>query len=324
MTLHWAERTLTFANERSLARRVLPPPPVWRIKSKALREHRLEKMWSVEQLEKASGVSARTIFALEKEDRAVRVQTLSDLSQAFKVTPRDLATLVDDGPKRKSPSGPPARPDAPPTPATPLLRSYGPGVTELPRLTRLEELVAIEATLPPRPPVATRSGPVPPLTAKLYQDVFTAYRVHEGRVAYVTGVLLSQRGMGDAQAALCGTKSGTGARFHFVFEVCAGHEIGVTAHTADARHTAALQERLNQPATALVKVVVAPDEAYARGAGFEFFMSSSKTLRPWGLEVVEVLPAEAPPSGKETRKEKREEARKARSAKGESSRPCRK
>jgi DNA-binding Xre family transcriptional regulator len=279
---------------------------VWRIKSKSLREHRLEKMWSVEQLEKASGVSARTIFDLEKEDRAVRVQTLSDLSQALKLTPRDLATLVDDGPKRKSPSAPPPRPDGPPTPP---LRSYGPGVTELPRLTRLEELVAIEATLPPRPPVATRSGPVPPLTAKLYQDVFTAYRVHEGRVAYVTGVLLSQRGMGDAQAALCGTKSGTGARFHFVFEVCTGHEIGVTVHTADARHTAALQERLNQPATALVKVVVAPDEAYARGAGFEFFMSNSKTLRPWGLEVVEVLPAETP---------------KARSAKGESGRPCRK
>jgi transcriptional regulator with XRE-family HTH domain len=275
---------------------------VWRIKSKALREHRLEKMWSVEQLEKASGVSARTIFALEKEDRAVRVQTLSDLSQAFKVTPRDLATLVDDGPKKKSPSAPPARTDAPSLPAppappaapppAPLLRSYGPGVTELPRLTRLEELVAIEATLPPRPPVTTRSGPVPPLTAKLYQDVFTAYRVHEGRVAHLTGVVLSQRGMGDAQAALCGTKSGTGARFHFVFEVCPGHEIGVTVHTSDAGHTAALQERLNQTATVLVKVVVAPDEAYARGAGFEFFMSNTKTLRPWGLEVVEAL---APP-----------------------------
>jgi hypothetical protein len=135
---------------------------------------------------------------------------------------------------------------------------------------------------------------VEPLTAKLYQDVFTAYRVHDGRRAHLTGTILSQRGMSNEQAACCGTQSGIGARFHFVFEVSPGHEIGVTVHTVDAERTRRLQALINQPAAAIVKVVVATEDAMKAGGGYEFFMSAAKTLRPWGLEVVDVVEAAAP------------------------------
>ena len=270
---------------------------MWHIKSRALRELRLEKLWSLEHLADVAKVSIRTVVDLEKKDCPVRLGTLECLAKGLGVAPRAIA--YQEGPseptKRAQPPASPS-PSAPPqeTPGTtgpvPPLRAFGPGVTELPRLTRLEELVALEATLPPRPPLVTAYGEIPALTAKVYQDAFTAYLVHEGRKSYVEGKILSQRGMSREQAALCGTRSGAGARFHFVHEIAPGHEVGITTHTVTLAHTEQMQRRVNATGAAIVKVVVAPDDVAEKGGGFEFFMS--KTLRPWGLEVVEMVDVE--------------------------------
>ena len=275
---------------------------MWLLKSRALRELRQEKLWSLEQLAEKSGVSLRTLVALEKNDRPIRLGTLDILAKTFGVAPRRSRarpTPRTTRRRRAIPRSllplPPQRRRALPSP----LRAYGPGVTELPKLTRLEELVALEATLPPRAPFATRDGEIPPLTAKAYQDAFTAYLVHEGRTAYIEGTVLTQRGMSREQAALCGSRSGVGARFHFVFDVAEGHEIGITVHTVRLEDTERMQRCVNGRGAAIVKVVVAPDEVAEKGGGFEFFMS--KTLRPWGLEVVEVVDV-------------KEEARRARTA----------
>jgi transcriptional regulator with XRE-family HTH domain len=270
---------------------------MWVIKSRALRELRMEKMWSLEQLSEKSGISRRTLVALENGDRPVRLATLDILAKTFGAPPRTIARTAESAEDAKSKSREPsAPPPAPPAPEgkVPPLRAYGPGVTELPKLTRLEELVALEATLPPRAPyVASDGTTIPPLTAKLYQDTFTAYLVHEGSTAHVEGVVLSQRGMSRGQAALCGSRSGAGARFHFMFEVSPGHEVGVTVHTVRVAETARMQRMVNRKGGAIVRVVVAPDEVAEKGGGFEFFMST--TLRPWGLEVLEVVEARAEP-----------------------------
>jgi transcriptional regulator with XRE-family HTH domain len=260
---------------------------VWQIKSRALRELRMEKVWSIDHLSNVSGVSQRTLVKLEKADRPVRLATLEILAKSLSVSPRAIARPIDEAasPSSLPPLPPPGKLPAP----LPPLRAYGPGVTELPRLTRLEELVALEATLPPRPALVTPAGEIPPLTAKVYQDVFTAFLVHEGRVVYVDGTVLAQRGMSREQAKLCGTKNGAGARFHFVFDIAPGHEIGITVHTTSAQMTGTLQKRVNGPGGAVVKVVVAPEEIAEKGGGYEFFMTNAKTLRPWGLEVVEVV-----------------------------------
>jgi len=265
---------------------------MWLIKSRALRELRQEKLWSLEQLAEKSGISLRTLVALEKGDRPIRLGTLDILAKTFSVAPRSLARSADSANDAKAkldsslppPASPPSHPAAAPLPP---LRAYGPGVTELPKLTRLEELVALEATLPPRAPFAARDREIPPLTAKVYQDAFTAYLVHEGREAYIEGTVLTQRGMSREQAALCGSRSGVGARFHFVFDVAKGHEIGITVHAVRLEDTERMQRCVNGRGAAIVRVVVAPDEVAEKGGGFEFFMS--KTLRPWGLEVVEVV-----------------------------------
>jgi hypothetical protein len=246
-------------------------------------------MWTLDHLEKISGVSLRTLRDLESEDRTARIATIECLAKAYGVEPRDLARPVhgaaDPKPRRRA-SAPPPAPAAPvPVPAY--------GVTQLPKQTRLEQLVVLERALEPMAPLTTRGVNVPPLDAKKYQDIFTAYAPHEGGVFYVTGRVDLQRGISREEAALLGTRSGVGARFHFVRDVAPGHEIGMTVHTARGEDTVALQEALGAQATAVVRVVLAPEETVTRGEGFTFFMSERP--RPWALRVEHVVQGAPPP-----------------------------
>ena len=77
------DRPLVFPPRGAFATR----PPVWRIKSRALRERRLEKIWTLEQLAKQTGLSARTLGDLEKSDRLVHAWRRSSSS------PRRSASL---------------------------------------------------------------------------------------------------------------------------------------------------------------------------------------------------------------------------------------
>jgi hypothetical protein len=230
-------------------------------------------MWTLDHLEKVSGVSLRTLRDLEAEDRSARLTTIDCLAKAFGVEPREIARpssgAAEPKPRRRA-SAPP-----PPPPAY--------GVTQLPKPSRLEQLVTLEMGLEPLPAITTHGLIVPALDAKKYQDIFTAYAPHEGTLSYVTGRVDLQRGISREEAALLGTRSGVGARFHFVREIAPGHEIGMTVHTAWAEDTLALQEALGGHATVVVRVVLAPEETVTLGEGFSFFMSERP--RPWALRV---------------------------------------
>ncbi len=259
---------------------------MWRMKSRALREARLGRIWTQERLAKVAGVGVRTVREYENGDPIGRIATIEFLAKALGLAPGGIARPAedDDDPAKTTRSSPPSKStSAPPPPA--------PGITQLPKASRLEELVALERKHP-RPPLrGTEWGDLPPLGAKLYQDVFTAFRIHEGERAYVVARVEAQRGLTAHEAAILGTKVGVGARFHLVGEVAPEHLMGVTVHTTRVADTKRLQESLGDNARVVVRVLVVGDELVEKKIGLAFFFVP-ETPRPWGLVVEAVMDAE--------------------------------
>lgn len=256
-------------------------PDEWHVLPEALRRARLTQLLTAEALAKKSGVSLRSINRYESTEQRVRLETLQCLATALATDVQKLARLrASDKPAAAKPAAAPARPSA------------------LPSRTDLETLVDIErAEGIELPPVATPSGPVPVLTAKRLQDVFTAFAVHAGKRLHLRGRVDTQRGIAADEAALLRSHAGVAARFHIVQEIVAGHPIGVTVHTATAEHTAALQAAQGSDASLVVRVTLA--ENASDTVGFTSFITKVATRRPWTFVVEEILAqpaASAPPS----------------------------
>ena len=269
---------------------------MWIIKSKVLRRLRIEQLMSVENLARRSGVSVRSIRTYEARDTTARLDTMQCLAKALGAEALALgrvhvpSTDTEKSVALTSPNGPRAAPNEAAAATT--------ATTKLPPPSRLEELVELERSLAPLPKLKTARGAVDPLTARRFQDIFTAYAMYEGDRFYLAGLVNAQRGITDTEASLLGSESGVGARFHVVKEVATGHVVGITVHTKDGAHTKRMQARLGERATVVLSVVraatadacsetMAAREASPRG--FSFFMSERP--RPWGLVVEDVVDA---------------------------------
>ena len=254
---------------------------MWTIKSKVLRRLRIEKLWSVEELAKRSGVSVRSIRAYEARDTTVRPDSMQCLAKALGAEPTELGRVHDPSATRSNGAGASSRTAIA---ASPSMTS----VTKLPPPSRMEELVEIEREVAPLPPLDTPSGAVAAFTVKSFQDIFTAYKMFEGERFWLEGVIKAQRGISDAEAEMLGTESGVGARFHIVKEVKPGHAVGITVHTREGTHTRHLQKRVGERARIVFSVKRATNGANdAEPRGFAFFMS--ERARPWALVIDDVL-----------------------------------
>jgi transcriptional regulator with XRE-family HTH domain len=247
----------------------------WFVSPEGLSRARNTQLMKQEELAKKSGVSSRSIGAYEREEQRVRLETLQCLAKALSTDVKDIAVLRTRGKgARPSPSDPP-RPPAPPS--------------ALPARTQLETLVDLErAARVPAPRFDSSRGPVETLTAKLLQDVFTAYALYEGARFAIEARVEGMRGIPPAEAKLLGSRGGVAARFHLLKEVVPGKEIGVTVHSGDRAHTTKLQALYGETARVFVRVAVVPGEPSEDGPGFSSFITKVTSKRPWTFVVEEV------------------------------------
>jgi transcriptional regulator with XRE-family HTH domain len=256
----------------------------WFVSPNALSRARLDQLLSQEQLAKKSGVSVRSIRSYESAEQAVRLETLQCLAKALTIEARDLGAIRAKGESAR------ARPStAVPASAPPPLP---PGNPALPPRSQLETMIDLErAAGLSESPLQTPAGPVPPLTAKRLQDVFTAYALHEGQRFCLTGKVDSTRGIPSEEAKLLGGRAGVASRFHILKEVAPGRPLGVTVHASKAEHTAALLDFGHRDVTLLLRVVVVPGEPTADGPGFSSFITKTTSKRPWTFLVESVTAA---------------------------------
>lgn len=248
----------------------------WVPDGRRLRQIREQQEYSIEQLAEAAGVGEKTIRNLESgRTRGARLPTLKALCAVLDIEVLEIA-----------------RPDEPPRPEAPPQAHAG-----LPPPSRLEEIVERDLGRGSPPPLPTAEGPVQMLTPKRFQDVMTAFLLHEGRRLWLPALVLRQRGISESEAQALGTECGIGARFLVGQRAELGGEpFHLTVHTRLAAHTQLLQERLEsrQELPLLLRVVVPRPEGGAgegrRFAGFAFF--GSQTAHPWTLVVDAVLDRE--------------------------------
>jgi hypothetical protein len=148
--------------------------------------------------------------------------------------------------------------------------------------------VDAEAKLPARAYVAVRGEKLPPLTARAYQQCFTAYGVHVRERYVVEGFVEDERGLPPAEAALLGdgARSGIAARFEVRWAI-GDAVLGVTVHAKEASHVRALQamNKTRRRVRAIV-CVIAP-EGIPDAGGLAAF--ARERPGPWGLLVEELL-----------------------------------
>ena len=151
--------------------------------------------------------------------------------------------------------------------------------------TQLESIVELEARFPAPRPAVYENTPIPALTARKLQNVFSAFATYEGERFAIIGKVGKQRGASPAEAKMLGSRHGVPVRFLLVREIADGVDIKVTVHTAKARETRSLQKAFEEEreTCAIVKVVLAPDDVVREEKGFDFFLSP-KPL-PWGFVV---------------------------------------
>lgn len=257
-------------------------PDEWHVLPEALRRARLTQLLTAEALAKKSGVSLRSINRYEGAEQRVRLETLQCLAKALETEVPKLARLCASDKASTTPKSAPAR------------------AATLPSRTDLETLVDIErAEGVDPPPLATPDGPVPALTAKRLQDVFTAFAVHAEKRFHVRGRVDTQRGIAADEAALLSSRAGVAARFHLVQELVAGHPVGITVHTATAAHTAALQAAHGADAALIVRVVLA--DGASDTVGFTSFITKVAARRPWTFLVEEILASPPAPPARKSR-----------------------
>ena len=260
---------------------------MWIVNSKKLRALRVGKTWTVEHLAERAGVSDRTLRELEARDRSARFLTMELLAKALG-EPMDSFVRAGEKRERAAKEDPEARrPD--------LAAASAPPKKRVVARTELDHLVFLEAERPTPTPIGTKDGPVDMLTAKRFQDVFTAFAAHSGARFGIRATVDAQRGASAIEAELLASRIGIAARFLLVCEIAPGERLSVTVHSARAEHTLWMQERLGRDVAVCVRLVVVPEESFAAGKGFAFFLSERP--RPWGL-VVESVEEEPVTAGK--------------------------
>jgi transcriptional regulator with XRE-family HTH domain len=253
---------------------------LWIVDAPALTARRIARGMTSSELARRAGVSVRTLGRYESgEAKLGKLQQLRYLARVLTVPITAIARPVDEAP----PAVPAAAPGAPSPYAPPPERA------RLLATTQLESIVALESSLPPPPPVMYEKVPVPVLTARKLQNVFSAFATYQGERFAMLGVVGKQRGASPLEAMMIGSQHGVAVRFLLVRGVTDGVEIKVTVHTAKARETRALQKAFEEEreTCAIVRVVMAPADAVKEGNGFEFFLSP-KPL-PWGFVVEAVV-----------------------------------
>jgi transcriptional regulator with XRE-family HTH domain len=247
----------------------------WKLDGRRVQKERLARGWTVEHLAQKAGISDRRLRTFEKDDEGVAMQsTILCLAKCFDLPVTDLASPPTPVARsqKKTVAATPREPPAPP-----------PVIGPLHEPTQLERLVAIESTTPTRPQLVTPDGLVEPLTAKRMQDIFTAYALRAGSRFYATGRVVTHRGLKAPECGFFGAKAGVASRVFLFVPISGENGLSLTVHARQPEHTLFLQEKKDQLATVVVRVVLAPEEAVQAGAGFTFFQS--KTPREWALVV---------------------------------------
>ncbi len=262
----------------------------WVPDGRRLRHLREQQEYTIELLADAAGVGEKTIRNLESgRTRKARLTTLKALCAVLDIDVSDIAAPGGHGPDAESVRSVPLSLPAPQASQQPPGPQWGP--------TRLEQLVERELQGGRPPPLSTVDGPVLMLTPKKFQDIITAFLLHEGRRLWQPALVLRQRGISEAEARRLQTECGIGARFLLSqrAELTGGEPFHVTAYTVRPEHTRALQERLEArtEVALLLRVVVARPDPQTLADGrprFQGFpMYGSQTLHPWSLVVEEVL-----------------------------------
>ena len=247
--------------------------PHWIVLPTALKRLRVARAGSHAALAQHSGISERMLRKYESnEDQIVRASTVRVLEVSLGAKALEFARFVDDDPPEGDKERPKITPQAPD-----------------PVRTRLETVV--HAELDAREAAVKKEG-AEALTARALQDIFTVYRLHEGRRFWLQGEVRTQRGIPHREAKLLGGRAGVSARFEVCKRVTKDHDLGVTVHAARAEHTRALQAALNLEAMIIVTVHVVSQEASEAGEGFSSFISAVNDLRPWTLLVEEIVSAD--------------------------------
>jgi hypothetical protein len=243
--------------------------PKWFVDPKKLKRIRMEKKVAMPELAQHSGISERMLREYERREMAVRPPTIAILETSLGVKAAEFARFVaEDG-------------DAIPAAAAPAPTPQA----GIPR-TSLEKCVDAERTVTTKP---SKRGGVLVLSARILQDIFTAYRVHQDRELCVEGIITSQRGIDTRESRVLKSKAGVGARFNFRIALPLGLFLNVTVHTPTAALTRALQAKLDEKAAVIVRVKVVTFEQQKAGEGFFSFVTAVTDRRPWTLVVEKVL-----------------------------------
>ena len=277
-----------------------------------LRHLREQQEYTIELLADAAGVGEKTIRNLESgRTRKARLTTLKALAAVLDIDVTEIAAAAGvpgKGPASSRSPDPAASPQKNP-PAQDAHEAgrqkeraggpFGP--------SRLEMLVEQELAQKRPPPlhIAGRAGgPVLMLTPKKFQDIITAFVLHEGARLWLPGSVLRQRGISEVEAGRLGTECGVGARFLISerTELTGGESFHVTVYTATSAHTRVLQERLESRAEValLLRVVVSRPElpplpftdaghGLTRPRFQGFSMYGSQTFHPWTFLVEDIL-----------------------------------
>jgi transcriptional regulator with XRE-family HTH domain len=252
----------------------------WIVDGPKLTARRIARGMTSAELSRRSGVSQRTLRRYEHgESTRAQVEQLRCLARVLHVSVDAIAEPAEKAPAAVAPS----------SDGAPSLYAAPPERAALLATTQLESIVALEARLPPPHPVMHDRAPVPVLTARKLQNVFSAFATYEGERFGVVGTVAKQRGASPLEARMIGSRHGVAVRFLLVREITDGVDIKVTVHTAKATETRSLQKAFEEEreTCAIVKVVLAPEDVRADGSGFDFFLSP-KPL-PWGFVVEAVL-----------------------------------
>jgi transcriptional regulator with XRE-family HTH domain len=238
----------------------------------ALRAAREKKAMSRARLAHRSGVSERALREREMRGGRMRESNLESIAKVLDVDPGSLV-------KRR---------DAPAS-VTDARAANGASNAKKPlrERTHMERLVTLEGAARGRARVRTPRGELPLVTARVTQDLYTAYATYEGEVFVVRGVLDTHRGLSVPEGKLLGTRSGVGACFLVVCEIADGEQLGVTVHTRLREQTRRLQALRDEKVTLVVRVVCVPGEPVDGGPGFSSFMRQRPG--PWALVVEEIL-----------------------------------
>ncbi len=253
---------------------------LWIVDAPALTARRIARGMTSSELARRAGISVRTLGRYESgESKLGKIQQLRYLARVLTVSVEAIARPVDTPPPAV-----PAVPAGVPSPYAP-----SPERARLLASTQLENIVALELSLPPMPPVIRDKVPVPVLTARKLQNVFSAFATYEGERFAIVGTVAKQRGASPLEAGMIGSRHGIAVRFLFVRSITDGVDIKVTAHSALAKDTRSLQKAYEEQreTCAIARVTLATADVVKEGGGFDFFLSP-KPL-PWAFVVEAVV-----------------------------------